>query len=56
VLRASTSFFFYDKKDVDGRDKPGHDVEGTVTVLDIIKNIILVSQRPLHEGRLPEAS
>jgi hypothetical protein len=38
---------------VDGRDKPGHD---GVVALDTIKNIILVSQRPLHEGRLPEAS
>jgi hypothetical protein len=28
LCRAATSFFAASKEDVDGRDKPGHDVEG----------------------------
>jgi hypothetical protein len=30
LSRASTSSLYRDKKDVDGRDKPGHDVDESI--------------------------
>jgi hypothetical protein len=46
MSRASTSYGRGSKKDVDGRDKPGHDEKAKERVSDYeCRNVILTSRR-----------